>query len=59
MLEQDIQKILYSENDIIRKTKKLGEQLTKDYQEKSAYDWCIKRISSFYGRTNETHRYSC
>ncbi|ESU88895.1 hypothetical protein HMPREF1240_0890 [Streptococcus pyogenes GA03455] len=27
-------KILYSENDIIRKTKKLGEQLTKDYQKK-------------------------
>ena len=30
MLEQDIQKILYSEEEIIQKTKELGEQLTKD-----------------------------
>ncbi|MGP6389149.1 hypoxanthine phosphoribosyltransferase [Streptococcus dysgalactiae] len=35
MLEQDIQKILYSEEQIIQKTKELGEQLTKDYQGKN------------------------
>ena len=35
MLEQDIQKILYSEEEIIQKTKELGEQLTKDYQGKN------------------------
>lgn len=35
MLEQDIQKILYSENDIIQRTKELGEQLTKDYHGKN------------------------
>ncbi|MBA2795543.1 hypoxanthine phosphoribosyltransferase [Streptococcus porcinus] len=35
MLEQDIQKILYSEEDIILKTKELGQQLTKDYHGKN------------------------
>lgn len=35
MLEQDIKKILYTEEDIIIKTKELGEQLTKDYQGKN------------------------
>jgi hypoxanthine phosphoribosyltransferase len=32
MLEQDIKKVLYSEEEIIAKTKELGEQLTKDYE---------------------------
>lgn len=31
MLEQDIKKVLYSEEEIIAKTKALGEQLTRDY----------------------------
>ena len=35
MLEQDIEKILYSEDDIIKKTKELGRQLTKDYDGKN------------------------
>lgn len=34
MLEQDIKKILYSEEAIVAKTKALGEQLTADYQGK-------------------------
>lgn len=34
MLEQDIKKVLYSEEEIISKTKELGKQLTKDYQGK-------------------------
>ncbi|VTS13212.1 Hypoxanthine-guanine phosphoribosyltransferase [Streptococcus pseudoporcinus] len=35
MLEQDIKKILYSEEDIILKTKELGQQLTKYYHGKN------------------------
>lgn len=35
MLEQDIKKVLYSEEEIISKTKELGKQLTKDYQGKN------------------------
>ncbi|MCK1159634.1 hypoxanthine phosphoribosyltransferase [Streptococcus uberis] len=35
MLEQDIKKVLFSEEEIISKTKELGKQLTKDYQGKN------------------------
>ncbi|AND80254.1 MULTISPECIES: hypoxanthine phosphoribosyltransferase [Streptococcus] len=35
MLEQDIERILYSEKEIIDKTKELGRQLTKDYHGKN------------------------
>ncbi|SUO88368.1 hypoxanthine phosphoribosyltransferase [Streptococcus uberis] len=35
MLEQDIKKVLYSEEEITSKTKELGKQLTKDYQGKN------------------------
>lgn len=35
MLEQDIEKVLYSEEEIIAKTKELGAQLTKDYEGKN------------------------
>lgn len=35
MLEQDIEKVLYSEEEIIAKTKELGTQLTKDYEGKN------------------------
>jgi hypoxanthine phosphoribosyltransferase len=35
MLEQDIEKVLYSEEEIVSKTKELGEQLTKDYEGKN------------------------
>lgn len=35
MLEQDIKRVIYSEKDIIKKTKELGIQLTKDYQGKN------------------------
>lgn len=31
MLENDIKKVLYSEEDIILKTKELGAKLTADY----------------------------
>ncbi|MBF7095253.1 hypoxanthine phosphoribosyltransferase [Streptococcus sp. HF-1907] len=34
MLETDIKKVLYSEEEIISKTKELGAQLTKDYEGK-------------------------
>ena len=37
MLEQDIEKVLYSEEEIIAKTKELGAQLTKDYEGKILY----------------------
>ncbi|MGC4441668.1 hypoxanthine-guanine phosphoribosyltransferase, partial [Streptococcus suis] len=35
MLENDIKKVLYTEEDIIRKTKELGAQLTEDYKDKN------------------------
>lgn len=35
MLEKDIEKILYSEEQIIAKTKELGKRLTEDYQGKN------------------------
>ena len=35
MLEQNIKKVLYSEEEIIVKTKELGAQLTKDYAGKN------------------------
>ena len=35
MLEQDIKKVLYSEEEIVSKTKELGKQLTKDYAGKN------------------------
>lgn len=35
MLEKDIEKILYSEEDIVAKAKELGAQLTKDYADKN------------------------
>ena len=34
-IEQDIEKVLYSEEEIIAKTKELGTQLTKDYEGKN------------------------
>ncbi|MEY8700597.1 hypoxanthine phosphoribosyltransferase [Streptococcus ferus] len=35
MLEQDIQKVLYSQEEIVKKTQELGAILTKDYQGKN------------------------
>ena len=35
MLEKDIKKILFSQEDIVAKTKELGQQLTKDYEGKN------------------------
>lgn len=35
MLEQDIKKVLYSEEEIVVKSKELGAQLTKDYARKN------------------------
>ncbi|EAO74693.1 hypoxanthine-guanine phosphoribosyltransferase [Streptococcus agalactiae COH1] len=35
MLENDIKKVLYSEEDIILKTKELGAKLTADYAGKN------------------------
>lgn len=34
MLEQDIKKVLYSEEEILSKTRELGAQLTKEYTDK-------------------------
>lgn len=35
MLEQDIKKVLYSEEEILSKTRELGAQLTKEYTDKT------------------------
>ncbi|MCU9533869.1 hypoxanthine phosphoribosyltransferase [Streptococcus sp. CSL10205-OR2] len=35
MLEKDIKKVLYTEEDITKKAKELGQQLTKDYDGKN------------------------
>lgn len=35
MLDNDIKKILVSENDIIEKSKELGQKLTEDYKDKN------------------------
>lgn len=35
MLEQDIKKVLFSHEDIVARSKELGEQLTKDYAGKT------------------------
>ena len=35
MLEKDIKKVLFSQEDIVAKTKELGQQLTKDYAGKN------------------------
>ena len=35
MLEKDIKKVLFSQEDIVAKTKELGQQLTKDYEGKN------------------------
>lgn len=35
MLEKDIKKVLYSEEEIVAKTKELGAQLTRDYSDKT------------------------
>lgn len=35
MLEQDIQKVLYSQEEIVKKTQEVGAILTKDYQGKN------------------------
>ena len=35
MLEQDIKKILITHDEIVDAAKKLGQQLTKDYQDKN------------------------
>ena len=37
MLEKDIKKVLFSQEDIVAKTKELGQQLTKDYEGKELY----------------------
>lgn len=34
MLDNDIKKVLYSEEEIVEKTRELGQQLTKDYEGK-------------------------
>ena len=37
MLEKDIKKILFSQEDIVTKTRELGQQLTKDYAGKNPF----------------------
>jgi hypoxanthine phosphoribosyltransferase len=41
MLEKDIKKILFSQEDIVTKTKELGQQLTKDYAGKNPLLVCV------------------
>ena len=50
MLEHDIKKILVSHDEITEAAKKLGAQLTKEYEgKKSNSYWNSERINSFYG----------
>ena len=59
MLEQDIKKILISQDEITEAAKKLGAQLTKDYEGKNPIlVGILKRIYSFYGRIGEIYRHS-
>ena len=55
MLEQDIKKILISQDEITEAAKKLGAQLTKDYEGKNPISWNFKRIYSFYGRISQIY----
>ncbi|MFR3178338.1 MAG: hypoxanthine phosphoribosyltransferase [Streptococcus sp.] len=41
MLEKDIKKVLFSQEDIVTKTKELGQQLTKDYAGKNPLLVCV------------------
>ena len=41
MLEKDIKKVLFSQEDIVAKTKELGQQLTEDYAEKNPLLVCV------------------
>ena len=58
MLEKDIKKILFSQEDIVTKTKELGQQLTKDYAGKNPLLVCVLKgavpfmvVSSYGGGT--------
>ena len=41
MLEKDIKKVLFSQEDIVAKTKELGQQLTEDYAGKNPLLVCV------------------
>ena len=41
MLEKDIKKVLFSQEDIVAKTKELGQQLTEDYAWKNPLLVCV------------------
>ena len=59
MLEQDIKKIMISQDEITEAAKKLGAQLTKDYEGKNPIlVGILKRIYSFYGRISQIYRHS-
>ena len=47
MLENDIKKILVSHDEITEAAKKLGAQLTKDYEGKNPSGRCVVGVSSY------------
>ena len=52
-LDSDIEKVLYSAEEIATKAEELGQQLTKDYEgKKSSPGRCFKRGSPLYGRVD-------
>ena len=54
MLEKDIKKVLFSQEDIVAKTKELGQQLTEDYAGKNPLLVCVLKgavVSSYGGGT--------
>ena len=58
MLEQDIKKILISQDEITEAAKKLGAQLTKDYEGKNPILVGILERSILYGRISQIYRHS-
>ena len=55
MLEQDIKKIMISQDEITEAAKKLGAQLTKDMRGKIRFWVGILKDLFFYGRIGEIY----
>ena len=57
-MKNDIEKVLLSEEEIQKKVKELGAQLTEEYQGSFSLGyWCFKRSYAFYGGFIKTNRY--
>ncbi len=56
MLEQDIKKILISQDEITEAAKKLGCSIDKKITKvRTDFSWNFKRIYSFYGRISQIY----